>query len=84
MKQTCSGLPSISKATVKAMLVTPVSHGVGDPQAISAPLQLLNKLDDSEWEIVSFDPKTRLVCIEVANHNGVDIHLPVILPALTL
>ncbi len=78
--QACSLPPSISKATVKAMLNTPHSYGVDDPQSQSSALQLLNELDDSQWEIVSFDPKTRVVCIDIVNNVGLLIHLPIVLP----
>lgn len=78
--QACSFPPNISKATVKAMLNTPQSFGVDDPQSESGTLKLLNELDDSQWEIVSFNPQTREVCIDIVNNAGLTIHLSVTLP----
>lgn len=42
----------------------------------------LDKLADDEWEIVSFDPKTRIVCIDVVTATG-SRHMTVTLPQLS-
>lgn len=45
-------------------------------------LIFLDKLADDEWEIVSFDPKTRTVCIDMITASGIR-HMTVILPELS-
>ncbi len=44
-------------------------------------LSLFDKLEDSEWSIISFDPKSRIACVEI--NNGVRIQtISVIVPAI--
>jgi len=40
-------------------------------------------LADDAWEILSFDPKTRLVCIKTITPSG-DRHLAVTVPVVSL
>lgn len=45
------------------------------------PLTIFDKLENSEWSIVSFDPKTRIACIEI--DNGIVLQtISVIVPAI--
>lgn len=65
----CMPSPNISKVTVKAMF-----EG-------TATREWLDKLEDDQWEIVSFEAATRLVCINVyLNHNVnyINLTLPVL------
>lgn len=66
----CIPAPNISKATVKAMFEGTTTR------------EWLDKMSDDQWEIFSFEPQTRLVCIEVFVDHGVN-HMNLTLPVLS-
>lgn len=64
----CVNLQRIGKSTVTAML-TP-----GSPE-----FNLLNNLNESQWDVMSFNPQNREVCIVLYNPAGnklISITLP--------
>ena len=67
----CTQPPDISKKTVKACF-----------EENTKTREFLEKLSDDQWHVVSFDPKNRLVCIDLhSEHNGIHnltLTLPVI------
>lgn len=67
-QQACSSQSYISKKTVKAMF------DVG-----SRTRTWLDNLADDNWEVVSFNSKTREVCFNVINNAGL-FHMSVTLP----
>jgi hypothetical protein len=67
----CMPPPTISKATVKAMFRD------------STTGEWLDKLAENQWKIVSFEPQTRLVCIDVYVNHGVN-HMNLTLPVLSV
>ena len=46
------------------------------------PPVFLDKLRDNQWQITSFDQKTRIVCIDVTNNVGEVLHITVTLPVI--
>ena len=67
----CASVQNLSKVTAKAMFE---GTRTGD---------WLNKLTDDQWEIVSFESQTRLVCIEVYVNRGIN-HMNLTLPVLSV
>lgn len=71
-RRACYQPPNISKAT----LIASFNEGSGTRE-------YLEGLDDENWDILSFDPETRDVCIVLSSTTGSRIHtmsftLPVI------
>lgn len=70
----CVNLQRIGKSTVTAML-TPES-----PE-----YNFLTNLEESQWDVVSFNPLNREVCIILYNPSGnkmISLRLPYITPGL--
>lgn len=67
-KRKCSYPPEITKNTIKALLE-------GTEQE-----KWLNKLDDNDWSVLSFDSSSREVCIVV--YGSVNTTVSLILPNL--
>ncbi len=74
----CQNTQRISKATVLAMLVEDTK-----------PRTYLESLDDDQWSILSFEPKSRIVCITVkgktinGDFNDINTTLSVVLPYIS-
>ena len=66
--QACSSYESISKKTVVAMFDTG-----------TVTRKWLDSLEDFQWQITSFDSKTRVVCCDLANTSGL-FHFSLTLP----
>jgi len=66
----CMPPPNVSQGTVRAMFVDTTT---GD---------WLDKMSDDDWQIVSFEPQTRLVCIDVFTEHGTN-HVNLTLPVLS-
>lgn len=64
-RRACSEFQRISKRTVLAM-VTP---------------SILDEVSEDDWTITSFDPDTRMVCVDLQNEAKL-IHLSFTLPSL--
>ena len=67
----CMPPPTIAKVTVKAMF-----EG-------STTGEWLDKLSDDQWEILSFEAQTRLVCIAVFTDHGEINQINLTLPVLS-
>lgn len=48
----------------------------------AGPKNILDMLESNEWEVTSFNPKTRVVCIDIVTDIG-RRHISVTLPALS-
>ena len=62
-RRACYQRPNISKATVKA------SFDEGTPTR-----EYLDSLDEENWEVLSFNPEDRQVCIVLSSTNGSFMH----------
>ena len=62
-RRACYQPPDISKATLKA------SFDEGTPTR-----DYLEALDDDDWDILSFDPESRQVCVMLTATAGSQIH----------
>lgn len=67
----CASSPDLSKKTVIAM------YEVG-----SRTREWLESLDDDQWEITSFEPRSREVCVLVANNSSMH-NISLTLPPLS-
>jgi len=73
-RRACLNLQRIGKSTVTAMLTDQ-----------SPEYNFLSNLDESQWDVVSFDPFKREVCIVLYNNSGnklISVKLPYITPGL--
>lgn len=67
----CVNLQRIGKKTVTAMLTSESSFAKG----------VLKNLDDSQWDVMSFNPNNREVCIVLYSPSGnkfITVNLPYI------
>lgn len=71
-RQKCYSQEHISKKTLIVMLTE------GSKQR-----EWFEALEDDQWSIVSFDSKSREVCVDVQTDNGVN-HVSVLLSQLTV
>jgi hypothetical protein len=69
------------KATLLAMLGDPAS--IGESYSDSQSRAFFEKIPEDNWEVVSFDPSTRKVCVEISDDIGTRT-VAVTLPYLTL
>lgn len=68
----CASPPSISKKTVLAMF-----------EAETGTRIWLDSLSDNQWTITSFDPDSRVVCIDLLSDSGIEHHVALTLPFLS-
>lgn len=73
LRTACSLRPDISKKTVLAM------YDEGTPTR-----EFLEKLRDDQWQVVSFDPAKREVCLLVISDRNTQMNLSLTLPELTV
>jgi hypothetical protein len=69
-RQACSSADIVSKQTALAML-----------DSNDGAYRLLTSIPESDWQITSFDSKSREVCITITNATGLR-YLSVVLPFL--
>lgn len=69
IKNSCSNLKNISKNTLKASFLE------GTPTR-----NWLESLEDDEWQIISFLPENRTVCIDVYPQTGLINHISLTMP----
>ena len=67
--QRCTQPPNISAKTVKASF-----------EENSTTWAFLDSLDESKWRVTSFDPRNRLVCIELDSCCGLTHYLTFTIP----
>lgn len=72
-RRACLGRPDISKKTVLASF----SEG-------NTTREFLDSLDDDQWQVTSFEPQNRLVCLDVTSDAGIIHHLTLTLPVVSV
>lgn len=68
----CMLPPSITPAAVKACF-----------DENSKTWEFLDNLTDGQWRVTSFDPRNRLVCIEIDSCCNLQHHLMLTLPVIS-
>jgi len=83
-RRACTAQQTIPKATFLAMLGPPPGKSFNTQEEVSSsPTRAyFESLEDDQWRIISFNPETRVTCVQLASPSGQRL-LSVTLPALS-
>jgi hypothetical protein len=83
-RRACTAQQTIPKSTFLTMLGPPPEKSYNTQEAYSSGLTraYFEKLEDSQWSIISFNPETRVTCVQLVSPVGQRL-LSVTLPSLS-
>jgi len=70
-KRACVGRPGISKKAVISSFIHTKTE------------EYLESLDDDQWQVTSYDPQNRSVCIDLTSDSGIVHHVALTLPVVS-